>query len=506
MPDYTRYLPPGVYVDAAASPTLSPVGAAPSSVCLIGKGAGYHTYSETVSFASVTSAVLTKKGIDVNTVVVSGFVTDPAVSGSSIPKTFTKDIPGSPGTPKDYSLTVDATGGAANSITTLVKTMGGLIESGYPEVVVSYQYTDADYYAVNTFEADYSAIEAAYGPALNPTTGAIVSRLSLAAQFAISNGATRIHMIALSGTGTVSQQFAEAYGLMSGSNNDADLVVPLWDSVTDGAVIGGLLQTLRAALLADANNAVLRTAVVGFESTYAGTPTQLAAVLATAPSRRVIVPWPNQYNYFNGYTNSTVVLPGYYMAAALAGQLSARSPQQPLTKKQPQGFSGIPVVVQRVLTKSVKNALAQAGACIIEVERSGVMSVRHGITTDFAGGPLKREISVVRAQDALYNLINSTLTAAALIGQPISAETPLYVKSIVSGALENAKGTGLIVDYLGLAVRQQVLPGGDPTVIEVRFSYRPTWPLNYVEVGFTVDTSTGDNTLTVANSNPVVVG
>lgn len=493
-----------MYVDAGATPTIAPVGAAPSSVCLIGKGAGYHSFTETVSFASVTSAVLTKKGIDVTSVVVTGFVTDPSVTGGSIPKTFEKDIAGSPGTPKDYSLTVDASGGAANSITTLVKTSGGKIESGFPEVQVSYRYTDAEYYALNTFE-DYSSFVGAYGPALNSTTGAIVSPLSLAAQFAFVNGATRIHAVALSGTGTPQQQFADAYGLMSGSNIDADLVVPLWDAIVDGAVLGGMLQTLNAALLADANDAVLRMAVVGFETGYAGTPSQLATVLASAPSKRIVVPWPNKFSFFNGYTNTTVDLPAYYMAAALAGQLVSRTQQQPLTLKKPQGFAGIPALTARAMTKSVKNQLAAAGACVIETDRSGVLVVRHGLTTNYAGGVLTREISLVRSQDGLYNLVNSTLNAAGLIGQPITAETPLHVKSIVSGALENAKATGLIVDYLGLAVRQQILPGGDPTVIEVRFSYRPSFPLNYIEVGFTVDTATGDNTLTAAGI-PVISG
>lgn len=504
MPDYTRYLRPGIYVDGLSTPTISQVGVAASAICLIGTGAGYHTYTETVSFESVNSAVLTKKGIDVNSIVVTGYVTDPAVSGSSIPHTFEKDIAGSPGTPKDYGVTVDTTGGVAASVTTVAKTSGGKIEDGYPSVLVSYRYTDPDYYAVQTFD-DFAGFSSAYGPAFDSVTGAVVSELTLASQIAILNGATRIYAIALSGVGSVQQQFADAYSLLSGSNSDVDLVVPLWGGVTDGAVLGGMLQTLRAALLADANNAILRTAVVGFDAGYEGTPTQIATMLGQAPSRRIIAPWPNKFSFYNGYTNSTVPVDGYYMAAALAGQIASRSPQQPLTRKQPQGFSGIPVDVQRAMTTTVKDTLASSGACVLETDRTGRVVVRHGLTTDYAGGVLTREISIARAQDALYNLVGQTLDAAALIGQPITADTALRIKGIVAGALETAKTTNLIVDYTGLAVREQTLPGGDPTVIEVKFAYRPTWPLNYVEVGFTVDTSSGSNTLT-ASGTPVTAG
>lgn len=503
MPDYTRYLPPGVYVDAGATPNIAPVGVAPSSICLIGAGAGYHTYTESVDFTSGNAKVLMKKGIDLNSVVVTGLIVDPAVTGSSIPYTFEKDIPGSPGTPKDYSLTADVSGGAANSVTTLNRTTTGKIDvTNFPVVQVSYNYTDSDYYALHNYE-DYSTLAAAYGPALNPTSGAIVSPISLAAQFAFANGATRIYTIALSGTGTVQQQFSDAYALLSGSNTDVDIVVPLWNAVTDGTVLGTMLQTLRAALIADAGNAVLRMAVVGLDDAYAGSVSQLQTLLATAPSNRIIIPWPNKFTFYNGYTNATVALDGFYMAAALAGQLSARSQQQPLTRKLPQGFAGIPVDVQRALTKTVMDNLAKSGVCIVVPNRQNQLQVRHGLTTNYAGGVLEREISLVRSRDALYSLIQQTLDAAALIGQPITVDTALQVKSIVAGALETAKTTGLITDYLGLAVRQQVLAGGDPTVIEVKFNYKPSWPLNYVEVGFTVDTATGDNTLTAAGS-PIV--
>jgi hypothetical protein len=197
--------------------------------------------------------------------------------------------------------------------------------------------------------------------------------------------------------------------------------------------------------------------------------------------------------------NQTVEVGGSYLAAAYAGMLAARQPQIPLTHKFPVSFIGIPTPVKQAMTKQVKNLLSSSGVCVTEVNRTGRLQVRHGLTTDFTGGVLLREISLVRAQDALYALVEDTLKSSNLIGLPILADTGLRVKGITQGALEQAKAQNLIVDYNSLKVRQQSPPAGDPTIIEVKFAYKPAWPLNYILVSFTVDTSTGDSTLTTTN-------
>lgn len=502
MVDFSQYIPPGVYVDAGSTPTVSLVGVAPSVICLIGEGVGYHTFVETVVFGSgVTTVTLAKRGIDVASIVVSGYVTDPAVAGQSIPKTFLADTTG-PTVVNDYSTTVDTSGGAGNSITSIVKSSGSDFEVAYPNMTVSYRYTDADYYGVHDF-ADFPSLQSAYGPALDPNSGAILSPLTYAAQVALANGANRIHAIALSGTGTKQAQFAEAYTLLSNSNTDVDLIVPLWKGITDGAVITGMIATLNAALLSDALNAVLRTAIVGLDKGYAGTTTTVSTMAKNTPSRRVVLAWPNQYNTYNGYTNSVQVVDGFYMAAALAAIISSRAPQEPLTKKYPTSFSGLPTAVQAALKKTDKDTLAKSGVTVLETDRNNRLQVRHGLTTDYAGGVLTREISVARGRDALYNLIQDSLDAAELSGTPLTSQTPLQVKSIVAGALERSLTDGLIVGYTGLAVREQSAPTGDPTVIEVKFAYRPTYPLNYIIVNFTVDTTTGESTLT---SNDTITG
>ena len=479
--DLTQYHPPGVYVDAASLPTVSTVGISPTNIVLIGTGIGYHTFTETVSFASASSGQLTKRGINAASIVVTGFIADPGAPSQSIPHTFALTT--------DYTVATDTSGGTGNSVTTITRVGAGAIEDEYPVVTVSYQYTDAGYYALNAFD-DYATFTDLYGPALDPVTGAIVSPLSLAAQIAILNGATRLYAIALGPSGTIQEKFSAAYTLLS-SNVDANLVVPLWDTVTTGSVIQGMVQTLKAALLADASDSILRVGIVGFDSGYAPTPTDVANLALGTLSERVVIAWPNQLSYYNGPQAETVTVDGFYLAAAYAGLLSAQQAQVPLTRKFPQGFVGMPATVRQALSKQVRDQLSEAGVAVTEMSRTNNLVVRHGVTTNFGGGVLKREISVVRARDALYNLIQETLDSAGLVGEPISAQTPIQVKGIVIGALETAQASGLFVSYQNVMVRQQVAPTGDPTIIEVRFSYSPSYPLNYVLAQFSVDTQSG---------------
>lgn len=490
--NFSQYRHPGVYVDAGQTPTLATVGVAPTVVCLIGNGIGYHTYAETLSFASGATVTLTQHGINASTIVVTGYVTDPNASGQSVPFTFRPDV-GS--TTHDYSVATDTSGGVANSVTTITKSSGSRIESGYPQVTVSYQYTDSTYHALQAF-GDYTSITDTYGPALDPVTGALVSPLSFAAQIAILNGANQIFAIALdSAIGTVAEQFADAYQLLSADDSSVNILVPLFDGITDGAALAGMLATLNAALLADANRAVLRTALVGLDQSYTGSPSAAAALASGISSPRIVMAYPHQMSYYNGVLNTTTTVDGYYLAAAFAGVLSRQDPQMPLTHKTVVGFSGIPTTVARTLTDMNKDVLATGGVSVVEPDRSAQLRVRHGLTTDYGGGILNREISLVRSQDALYNLLQDTMENSGLIGIPITDQTALQVKSIVSGALETAKSTGLIMDYNSLTVREQAPPSGDPTVIEVQFAYLPAWPLNYILVSFTVDTSNASTTV-----------
>lgn len=497
-----QYTPPGVYIATGPNPTVAPVGVNPSIVCLIGTGVGYNTFTESDTFASSSSIVLAQQGINTSSIVVSGYIADPNASGNSIPTTF---VQGASGTNQgDYYVTqsTPASGGPQNTTTTIVKTVSSTISSNYPAVTVSYQYTNASYYQLNAF-TDFASFTDVYGAPLNPTTGAVSSPLSLAAQFAIQNGANRLYGLALSGVGSIQQQFASAYATLSGINQDANLIVPLWEGVTDPGQLAGMLATLNSALTADYNDGVLRMAFVGLSHQYSQATSVTQGLATGIASERIVMAWPNQLSLYNGITNGTDTISGYHLAAAYAGLLSAQAPNVPLTASQPLGFAGLPASMLLSMTTTTKNALSSSGISVTEPARGGGLRVRQGLTTNYAGGQLTREISLVRQSDALYGLVQTALNAAQLIGQPIIATTALAVKGVVNSALETAKAANLIIGYTGLQVREQTPPSGDPTVIEVQFAFQPTYPLNFVLVNFTVDTTTG---VTTVNSNASTTG
>lgn len=504
--DWSRYNPPGVYVDPTATPPLLVTGIDPTVLCIIGRGVGFRTYTESVSFASNNSVTLSKKGVDASSVVVTGYITDPAQAGLTLPHTFAVDVTS---TPHDYSLTVDATAGVDASVTTITRTQGGAIETANPVVQVSYHYTDADYHALHVFD-DFDSLTALYGSPFDSVTGEVSSPLSLACQEAIVNGANYLYTIALSGIGTVQQQFNDAYNLLSG-NFDANVIVPLFEDFTTTDSVTGMLDAAQAFAentLADGHTRVM---LCGFDQGWAPTISELAQVSNQIADKRVIAVWPNQINIYDGVTNTAKLCDGFYLAAAIGGVMANNPPQEPLTRKYPRGLLSIPATLLQQMTKSAKNQLASAGWLVVESDRQGRLVIRHGLTTDYSGGVLTREISLVRAQDALYNLIHDTLTNAGIIGTVITAQTPLLVKGIVSGALELAKTNHLIFGYTNLKVRQESPPSGDPTIIEVKFSYQPSFPLNYILVSFSVDTTTGTisnntDTNTVLNTTTVTSG
>lgn len=472
-------------MDPDGVPTIAPAGIDPTIVCLIGQGIGYHTYTETVSFASGNSVVLSKQGINTSSIVVKGFVADPGGSGLSVPKTFVAD---NPPTINDYTTTVNATGGVDFTVTTLVREPTGTVVLTYPQVTVTYNYTDSTYHSLQFFD-DFDTFQQMYGPPYD-VNGNIVSPLSLAGMVAMQNGANRLYAIALDNVGTIASQFNDAYNSIS-TNYAINIVVPLWSGVTDPAALSAQVQTFTAWLTSQANDGYLRMGILGFDKGYAPTVTALASFAQNTSNARLVFAWPNQLNLYNGTTNRTDVIDGFYLAAGYGGQLSALRPQDPLTRKALNSFSGMPTVMANTLTKSNKNQLSSAGVCVTELTRTGRLIIRHGLTTAFSAGILQREISLVRARDSLYLLVQESLNNANIVGTAITPNTALNVKGIVSGALESAKASGIVYDYNNLKVRQQSPPSGDPTIMEVKFAYRPSFPLNYVIVVFSVDTTTG---------------
>lgn len=475
--DFSQYQPPGVFVEEETTPLVSVLGVNPTVVALVGPSVGYREHTEAVVLTDTTAVELEKLGIDTSSVVVKN-----AAGTAYIVNT-------------DYALTVgageDENIGTTEDNTTTIARVGSGIPNG-STVYVTYQYTDVDYHEPLRV-TDYDDVKDAFGEPLNLTTGAITSPLSLAAKVAFENGANQLVLVSTTGTATATtrNELDAAYDKLD-TVPDVNVIVPLPVGITgttaapaDTYNIGDDLVAKLAENLADN---LLRIGIIGYEKTVTIDPGDAAE---NFPSSRMIVVWPQKLSFFNGATNTTLEVSGYYLSAGVAGRMAALPVQEPFTKKVIRGFSGIPASMLSTMTVAQKNTWSQEGVAVLEPQRDGRLVIRHGVTTD-PTSLLTREVSLVRARDSMVNLISDVVEDSQLVGTFIDEDTLDRVKGVVQGALETATNAEIIIAYNNLKVRQRSI---DPSVIEVKFQYQPAYPLNYIVVAFSINTITGETTV-----------
>ena len=503
--DFTGYNPPGIYVEDLSGPIVTSAGALSTLACIVGPAVGYQTNVETIVLSDVDEipvpVQLRQRGI---------FQTDqtgpPAISGLVV-----TDTAGGPlALDVDYSIaTVTSVPDVnANNFTTITRIDGGAI-SNNDAIIAYYNFADLSYYSPQIFQ-DYTALAAVYGQPFDLTTPSqpvVSSPLSVAASVAMNNGATQIMTIATNPSdGDFNSQLRAAYAKV-----DADyrvgIIVPLFvdgyqtnSDISDTATFAGfesVVADIKNHVEAASANGFGRIAVIGaptnFDDDTSGSNT--IAIATTTSSKRIVEAYPNRLNLSvdNGYT---IEVGGYYLASAYAALLTSGQVNRGLTKRQVSGFSSLPTTFT-TMSVSTKNTLSKNGVAVTEIDRLSRFTVRHGVTTKMSALNY-REISLVRIADTLYQMVYTGLEAADLIGEPITLETTTDVKNILSGILERAVNDLVIIDWQNLLVRQESVPGGDPTVIDCKFAYQPAVPLNYINVGFTIDLTSGTVTETAA--------
>lgn len=489
------YQPPGVYPSEDVSPLVSVTGLPPTVVALVGPSAGSETHSEQIVLGQ--GVFLDEQGIDLTSIVVTRVDT----GATLVPTTdYAVHVNGDP-TTGDQDYTVDLTRVAT----------GALGDTDTP-VFVSYRYTSPDYFTAKTFE-NYEDVKARYGEPLNTTPQqptdvgyrAVTSPVSFAAGLAFRAGAGAVTILpttpppAAAGTAAAVSAanraaLAAAYDKIE-TDPDITLVVPLTDGILD-ADVPGALADLRSFLVASEADGTPRFGLLGFDP---GVGTSPDTLVGENPYKRVSLAYagPQGMSYYNGAVNSYLAVGHQYAAAVAAGLLSVNPVQYGLTRQVLPGFAGI---AGTPISTSLKNQYAAAGVMVIE-RRNNRTVLRHGVTTD-PTNVNTREISVIRARDTMVTFVQNGIDTSGLIGSPIEPTTLQSVKSIVSGLLEHLTLTGTIEAYTSLQVRQA---STDPSVIEVRFGYAPSYPLNYITVVFSIDLTSGtvnDTTAPATTTTP----
>jgi len=368
------------------------------------------------------------------------------------------------------NLTDNGTGSSAapSSISTLVT--DGM------NVLVTYNYKDQFYNQPTTFD-DFDDVQDKYGAAYDGS-GNIASKLTFAARLAFINGATEVVCVATNGSATSDYENAflrlldeENLGIITVANGTA-------------AVVSAL-----ASHLVTANaRGYYRIGVAGRDgsSTNISADT-LRSSASSLNSEAIRLVSPARFIASNITTGQPLYLGGQYAAAAVAGMYAARDVQMPLTRKTISGFDA--VGDRRTLLEQLSDS--NAGLLVIEDKGgSGILRVRHDITTA-VGAVSTRESSVVRAKYEMANRIRNTLDDGVIGAVIPRNEAPLFVQGAVASVLGQLLTEEVIAGWSDLKARSL----SDPTTIEVKFGYNPVYPINNVEVRFTINTNTGDFTL-----------
>lgn len=468
--DFSRYLPPGVYSETIRGPQLAVNTSMPQAVGLFGVSVGFRTWVESVIVNPDTdeetpavNRTLAKQGINTSTIVVRN------------PNTGRVYAEGT-----DYTVVhIDGEMDMADATYAISRVIdGGHIEPG-DTVQLSYRFTDPKYFDPQTFY-DYDDIKAFYGDPFNTDTGEIQSELTLAAKFALLNGASELVCVAVD-SATPDAPTTSDYNSALDKLRDqprVSIVVPCTGSQPLHALVQQHVNS-------QSENRFERRAILGMDGTTNKVSSAQRIINAQQlGDERIALVSPAAFRHYSPELNNEIVLGGQYMAASLAGMTAAMSFAMPLTHKRITGWSDI----DELQPEGERSLESQNGLMVIEKTRRQVIRIRHGVTTD-PTDLITREWSVIGQQDALTYRIRDYLEAADLIGQPIYPYTLVNVKSSAEAALQSLIRDELLVDYVGLKVRQLLL---NPDVIEVSFGWLPAFPLNYIVVRFGVSLMSGD--------------
>lgn len=486
MPNLSTYQPPGVYVEDVSTDLTDPIqiGVPENLLCIVAPAQGYQSATENVALYSGQSVTLRNTGVlNDETLVVRTIGGVGLTSGT------------------DYAVgsTVGVDGEPATTLTRLPADPAQVSPGGVAEgdlVQVTYRYVDSDYYLPQTFD-DYALLSATYGVPLSNVLGdsnPINSPLTLAAKVAFENGAGTVIALPVKHGTDWQADYKAAYDKLATDHRVSVLVVVFPDDeVATGTNLTNFMLSLRSHCDAAAANGYGRMALATGGPGFDETTFPFENVATTVSDRRVVAVYPTRANMLNAATGQVMEVSGGYLAAALGGRLVYNDVERSLTRQAISSFTGLPASVQQQMSLSFKNTLSSNGVCVVETDRTNRLVCRHGVTTD-TSSLTTREISLVRIGDVLLQDIQVGMDNSGLIGGPIDADMVATVQGTLVGLLEQEVANNVIVTYANVAVRQAMLPSGDPSVIECSFTYKPAVPLNYITVQFALDLTTGQVT------------
>lgn len=342
---------------------------------------------------------------------------------------------------------------------------------------VTYKYRKEDNEYSPKIFYDYTDIVKEYGNYNVAASGSVVNSLSLGAEIAFLNGITSLVCVQAKNDSDYEMNIAidKLQRTISGVNN-INTIIPLTSSPEVGAHAINHVD-----LMSSFENSKERMVYLG-----AGIDTEISKMIEIAKgykNERAVYVVPggvlkNVKDIHNGVIN-TRKIPSCYAAVAVASLGLVNDPAEPLTNKNIAGFNSLGIF----LMESEKNALAEAGCCVLD-QRGTTIFVRHGITTD----PTEvnsTEITLVQIKDYVIEAVRSS-TSTLYIGKKNKSSVISDITYTLQSILGQFITQEIIISYDNLTVKRS---SDDPRQIDVSFEIEAVYPLNYIsiEFGFSVN-------------------
>jgi len=481
---------------AGTSYTLSTSGST-TSISTVGAT----TTSTTITSVTGNGTTWTYSGSSNNITLIGQNVTVTSLTGTSSGFNGTFPLYSSTGN----TFTVLNTTLSGNGATGLTSGSGTQYVGATGTVSVSYSHQFGGY---GTFTS-YTQMGNLFGPPVSGST--INSSVSLAAYLAFLNGAYSVSVLPVarvssSGISTASDSdWVRAFTPVTAGSDitrlgnlvGVDVVNPLYGFTTNGvlqsSVSGNTVGSgINNYLNAMASYGTYQRAFLGIDGTSNQiTSNNIQAFVSGFNNTRATVVYPGSVifnpgiNPANGNTNTTVAVPGYYLASAVAGVFVGQpNVATPVTNKVVNGFVSIP---NQISLLDAQSSYLPYGVSVVRQKRDGNLWILQGLTTNVSTW-LTQEISINAIGDQLAREIKNALDTSGVTGSPMTPSTISAAVGTVHSTLINLVSSGLIQSYNNL---EYLVNPASPTTLNISFQYAPTYPINYLQVTFSLNTQTG---------------
>lgn len=342
--------------------------------------------------------------------------------------------------------------------------------------IVTYNYSSDDYNTARWISS-YNEARTWYGEPWNLTTAALQSPLSMAVYLAAQNGLGGCYCVPVAGVSMGGSaitypytSWADAFDALTVVEN-VDIVVPLSGD-------SSVWQLALAHINAMKSNEDERVALIGADGTETVIPsTSMISAAQGFNNEDMWLVSPSTFRFRNPISSAVEVIPGYYVAACIAGYENSVPQYTPLTRK---AISGI-YSANEYQSKSVKTNQCANGLMYVD-ETQGTMRILHGRTT-CTNSIVEQESNIVLTKHYVIKTLRQ-MFENGYIGSIITPTTLLSIKASAQSALINLRDGNYISNFTGLSVEQDA---SNPTQVNIAFSYVPMYGMNYIEISFSVD-------------------